>query len=284
MKINFGTAGTCDSFKSDGFKNYKDIPNYLNSYGLNAFEYQCGHGIRVKEQTAIDIGKVLKTDTLKVSLHAPYYISMSSVDPEKRDNSIKYILDSAKLADSIGATRVVVHTGSCSKISRSQALEYTIDTMKRALNTLKENGLYHINICPETMGKINQLGTLDEVLEICKIDDNLIPCIDFGHLNARTFGEIKCEKDYENILLTIKNKLGLFRFENFHSHFSKIEYTLTGGEKKHLTFEDSIFGPSYEQLLNVVKKFELTPTIICESAGTQAIDARTMKNYYNKLN
>jgi len=283
MKIKFGTAGVCEDFKELGYKNYKDIPKYLEQFNLGAFEYQCGHGIRVKEKTALDIGETLNNGKIAISLHAPYYISMSSVDEEKRDNSVQYILDSAKLANIIGATRVVVHTGSCSKISRETALEYTIDTMKKAIAVLKENGLYHIHICPEVMGKINQLGTLEEVLELCKIDDKLIPCIDFGHLNARTFGGIKKEKDYENILLKIRDYLGDFRFKNFHSHFSQIEYTLNGGEKRHLTFDDMEYGPCHKQLLNVIKKLDLTPTIICESAGKQGRDAKTMLDYYNSI-
>lgn len=283
MGIKFGTAGVCNEFKELKFKNYKDIPKYLEHFNLTAFEYQCGHGIRVKEKTAIDIGSTLNNGKIQLSIHAPYYISMSSTEKEKRDNSVNYILKSAEFADTIGASRVVVHTGSCSKISRELALTYTIETMKKALETLKENGLSHIHICPETMGKINQLGTLDEVLEICKLDESLIPCIDFGHLNARTFGDIKTENDYEDILLKIRDILGEFRFKNFHSHFSKIEYTLNGGEKKHLTFSDTEYGPCYKQLLNVVKKFDLTPVIICESSGTQGYDAKTMKEYYKSL-
>ena len=88
------------------------------------------------------------------------------------------------------------------------------------------------------------MGTLQEVMELCKIDESLIPCIDFGHLNARDLGILKSKEDFEGVLDQIENDLGKDRLKIFHSHFSKIEYT-TGGEKRHLTFEDTVYGPDF---------------------------------------
>ena len=132
------------------------------------------------------------------------------------------------------------------------------------------------------MGKINQLGTLDEVLELCALDERLIPCIDFGHLNARTLGGLNSFDDFKAVFDRVENKLGISRLREFHSHFSKIEYS-AGGEKRHLTFEDKVFGPDYQPVIELVLKKNCSPTIICESAGTQAEDAKAMKDYYNKL-
>ena len=120
-------------------------------------------------------------------------------------------------------------------------------------------------------------------MELCKIDESFIPCIDFGHLNARTFGSIKDKSDYEKILDTIENELGSERLKCFHSHFSKIEYTEKGGEKKHLTFADTVYGPQFEPLMELIAKKNLAPTFICESDGTQTEDAKTMKDYYESL-
>jgi deoxyribonuclease-4 len=207
---------------------------------------------------------------------------MSSVEEEKRLNSINYILSSAKAVDYMGGNRIIVHTGSCGKISRETALELAIDTMKKAILALDEAGLGHIHICPETMGKVNQLGTLDEVLALCKLDERLIPCIDFGHLNARDLGYFKTKADYKTVFDKIENALGYDRLCNFHSHFSKIEYT-TGGEKKHLTFEDTVYGPDFEPVIDLVVQKNCSPTFICESDGTQAEDVKRMKDYYNSI-
>ena len=278
----FGPAGTADSFAAMGYKKTTQIPDYLERMGLNAFEYQCGRGVRVNADTAASLKQSFAEKGLRMSLHAPYYISLSGVEEEKRLGSIGYILDSAKAADLLGADRVVVHSGSCSKITREQALELAKDTMKRALATLDENGLGHITLCPETMGKMNQLGTLTEVLELCALDERLVPCIDFGHLNARTLGGMSKPEHFLAVFEEVDNRLGRERLQSFHAHFSKIEYTENGGEKRHLTFEDTLYGPSFDPLAELIVKYDCSPVIICESAGTQSEDAAAMQEMYRQ--
>lgn len=279
MSAKFGPAGNSISFTAMGYKGSLQVPEYIEKMGLDAFEYQCGRGVNIGTDKAKQLGILAKEKDIVLSLHAPYYISMSSVEEEKRLNSINYILASARAVNAMGGNRIVVHTGSCGKISREYALELACDTMKLALKALDEENLGHIHICPETMGKVNQLGTLDEVLSLCELDERLIPCIDFGHLNARDLGALKEYSDFDNIFEQIKNRLGEERMKNFHSHFSKIEYT-TGGEKKHLTFEDTVFGPDFEPVLEICAKRDCSPIFICESDGTQAEDAKQMKDYY----
>ncbi len=282
MSALFGPAGNSASFTEMGYKHSLQVPQYLSKFGLTAFEYQCGRGVNIGLDKAAQFGAAMKNADIAVSLHAPYYISMSSVDEEKRLNSINYILSSARAVNAMGGNRIVVHTGSCGKISREYALELAVDTMRLAIRALDSEGLSNIRICPETMGKINQLGDLNEVLTLCELDERLLPCIDFGHLNARTIGSLKTYNDFENIFDQIENRLGLSRLKEFHSHFSKIEYT-AGGEKKHLTFDDAVFGPNFEPVLEITVKKNCHPTFICESDGTQAEDAAIMKNYYTEL-
>lgn len=278
----FGPAGNAASFSEMGYKNSLDVPDYIVKMGLDCYEYQCGRGVNIGEEKARLLGKKASAAGIGLSLHAPYYISMSSVEEEKRKNSVNYILASARAVNAMGGNRIVVHTGSCGKISREEALALAKDTMRMALDALDSEGLSEIHICPETMGKVNQLGTLDEVLELCLLDERLIPCIDFGHLNARDLGCLKEFYDYENIFIKIRDRLGTDRLKSFHSHFSKIEYT-TGGEKRHLTFEDTVYGPDYEPVMELVLKYGCDPTFICESAGTQAEDAKKMKDYYYSI-
>ncbi|MGN0601040.1 MAG: TIM barrel protein [Oscillospiraceae bacterium] len=279
----FGPAGAAASFKEMGYKKSTQLGDYLTKFGLDHFEYQCGQGVRVSEESAREIGAALRNAGISVSVHAPYFISLSSTEEEKRLNSVNYILASAKAVNAMGGDRIVIHSGSCSKMTREEALGLAKNTMKLARAELVAQGLENIRCCPETMGKINQLGDLYEVMELCKIDESFIPCIDFGHLNARTFGSIKDKSDYEKILDTIENELGSERLKTFHSHFSKIEYTEKGGEKKHLTFADTIYGPQFEPLMELIAKKNLAPTFVCESDGTQTEDAKTMKDFYTSL-
>lgn len=283
MNIKFGPAGTSLSFLSNKNNKLIDYPKYLADFNLGALEYQCGHGIRVSEKTAKEFGEVCKKYNILLSVHSPYYISLSSVDPIKRNRSVEYILKTAIVAKNLGAKRIVIHSGSCAKISRQEALYLSSQTLLKALSELKNLKLSDIILCPEVMGKVNQLGTVDEVIELCKLGENIFPCVDFGHLNARSFGTLKSISDYQQVFDNIKNHLGEFKAKNMHIHFSKIEYASPGGEKRHLTFEDKKFGPDFEPLANLLVQKSATPIVICESAGTQVEDAIYMQNIYNKI-
>lgn len=278
----FGPAGNAQSFAAMGYKKTLQVPEYLTRMGLDAYEYQCGRGVNVSREKAEEFGAACREKGIYVSLHAPYYISMSGVEEEKRLNSINYILQAAHAVNWMGGECIVVHSGSCSKISREEALALATDTLRRAQKALDDESLSHIHICPEVMGKINQLGTLEEVMALCGVDERIIPCVDFGHLNARTFGGLKTAADFGRALDTIENALGRERMQHFHIHFSKIQYTEKGGEKCHLTFADTEYGPEFEPLAEELAKRGAAPVVICESAGTQAEDVAAMKSIWQK--
>ena len=278
--ITFGPGGNSLSWGKRKFPD--DLAEYLGGFGLNGYEIECGRGVRISESTLARLPGIAHENGIYVTLHAPYFISLSSTEEEKRLKSVGYILESAKAAKAVGARKIVVHSGSCSKMTRAEALFLAKDTLKKAQEALDENGLSDVIICPETMGKINQLGTLDEVLELCAVDERFLPTVDFGHLNARTLGGIRGRDDYAKMLDDIENALGFERLSKMHVHFSKIEYT-NGGEKKHLTFADKTFGPDYGPLFEEIKRRSLEPSVICESDGTQAEDAAEMKRFYESL-
>lgn len=280
--VRFGPAGSSDSFAEMGYKSTLDMPEYLVKMGLNAFEYQCGRGVRISTAMAEELGARSRRAGIALSIHAPYYISLSGSEEDKRLKSVDYILQTARAAKDMGADRIVVHSGSVGKMSRGEALALAVQTIKLAQDALDEGGYEDIHMCPETMGKVNQLGTLEEVLELCDVDERMIPCLDFGHLNARSFGGLKGYDDYKSLFEKIENKLGLERLRRFHGHFSKIAYTVPGGEKVHLTFADKEYGPEFEPLARLIWQYNCSPVIICESAGTQAEDAVAMQKMLNK--
>ncbi len=277
--IRFGAAGQSESFKARGHKTSLEIPAYAASFGQKAFEYQCGHGVRLGLEKAAEMAQRAQAHDVLFSVHAPYFISMSSMVEETRLNSIGYILQSCAVVKALGGKRVIFHAGSCGKQSREDALAKATDTMQRIVAAVDEAGYGDLTLCPETMGKIGQLGDLEEVLALCKVDSRITPCIDFGHLNARTLGGIATQADYAAILDRMQEVLGDARAAQFHVHFSRIEFT-KGGEKRHWTFADTQFGPEPLPLLELFAQRGLTPTVICESAGTQAEDAATMQQAY----
>ena len=166
------------------------------------------------------------------------------------------------------------------KRTRREAQDIALNSLKEIVAAVDGEGFGHITLYPETMGKINQLGDLDEVLELCTLDKRLTPCIDFGHLYARTLGELEGHEACVRMLDRVVEVLGEERASRFHSHFSKIQFTLGGGEKMHLTFDQDEFGPDPAPLMAEIARRNWNPTFICESAGTQAEDAVTMKKLY----
>ncbi len=281
MIAKFGAAGNSDSFYKEGHKASEEMPQWLSNMGLDAYEYQCGNGVRCGEATARKIAEKAQEHGIIMSVHSPYYINLATPEEEKRAGNINYILQSSRLVKYLGGDRVVVHSGALGKMTREEATERAKECLKIVRSEMINAGFSDVRLCIETMGKINQLGNLDEVMELCRVDDSFLPCIDFGHLNARTLGGLKTKADFEAIFDAIENKLGSERLSVFHSHFSKIEYT-KGGEKKHLTYEDTVYGPDFDFVAEIMAERDVGATIICESSGTQAEDALTMKKIYEK--
>ena len=276
-KALFGPAGSEENF----IKNYKSsiyMPEYLHNMGLDAFEYQCGRGVNISDETAQALGKSAKHYGITLSVHSPYYINLSSGEDERKAKNVNYILQSCNAASQMGAERVVVHCGGLSGKTREEAMHNTLINISDALRAMDDSGFGGISLCIETMGKQNVLGDLDEVITICRHDDRLIPCIDFGHLNARTIGGVSDEQSFGAVIDRIKDGLGYARASRMHVHFSRIEYSAKG-EVRHLTFDNNEFGPD-PRLISLMYDKLMYPTVICESAGTQAKDALMLKQIY----
>ena len=280
MSAKFGPGGNSDAFKLAGGKSTLQAPGFVKRIGLDAYEYEAGNGLSASEEMLAGIGLKAKEHGIAMSFHTPYFISLSSVEKEKRIKSVEYIKQSAHASKLLDANIMVVHCGSCAKISRETAMEYATETLENAAQMMDDCGFKTL-LGIETMGKINQLGTLSEVLKLCKISKLFAPVVDFGHLNARDQGILKTTDDFKRIFDEIATTLGAEYAENLHCHFSKIMFTEMG-EKKHLTFEDDIYGPEFAPLAKAIVELGVSPTIICESAGTQSDDALMMKKIYEE--
>lgn len=280
MSAIFGPAGNAESFP---YKSSADAPKWLRELGLDCYEYQCGKGVNVGEATARKIGQAAVEHGISLSLHAPYFINLANPDPESLQKTIGYITSACLAADQIGAKRVIIHSGALMKRTRRQALDTALYSIREVLKACDGAGFAHLTLCPETMGKINQLGDLDEVLELCTVDERLLPCVDFGHLYARSLGADEGAEAFARMLDRMEEVLGAARASCFHSHFSRIEFTPGGGEKCHRTFADhGGYGPDWSPLAAEVARRGWSPTFICESAGTQAEDALEMKRIYEE--
>ena len=281
MKALFGPAGNAESFAAAGFRATADAPAWLAQMGLTAYEYQCGRGVRVGTETAQKIGQAAQENGVTLSLHAPYFINLSTDTEEQREKNVRYVLESCRAAQDMGADRIVVHTGGLGKRSREAAMENSRYNVRTLLDQKEAAGYDSVTLCLETMGKVNVIGTAEEIMELVALDDRLMPCIDFGHLNARTHGGMCTREDVAALYDLMENTIGGARARQFHSHFSKIEYG-KGGEVRHLTFADTVYGPEFDAVAQETAARGYTPRFICESAGTQAEDAVSMMRCYQK--
>lgn len=280
--IRFGPSGNEKRFGETGHKSTVEAPQYVADMGLNAYEYSFGRGINIGDDKAAEIGAAAAKLDVALSVHAPYYINFANPDDAMEEKSYNYVLNSALKCKTFGGNRVVFHPSTVGKLTRAEAVELTKKRISVLADLIVGNNLDNMWFCPETMGKINQIGDVEEVTEFCKFADFYIPTIDFGHINARTQGSLRTEEDYERLIVHVINNLGMERASQMHVHFSKIEYG-KGGEVRHLTFDDTVFGPEFLPLAKVIKKYKLSPVIICESDGTQARDAAEMKRIYESL-
>ena len=277
--IKFGPSGNSIAFQEAGFSKSEQSATWVKEMGLNCFEYSFGRGVNLSDEKAISIGNAFSRAGVEISVHAPYYINLANPEEENAAKSYNYILQSAEKVKLMGGKRVVFHPASQGKMKREQAVELTIKRLKTLRDIVYEKGLEDLIYCPETMGKLAQIGTIEEITEFCKIDKIYTPAVDFGHVNSREFGSLKTEQDYLDRLNYMIDNLGYERMKHFHIHFSKIEYSAKG-EVRHLTFEDDHYGPDYVPLMSALKKLDLHPFVVCESAGTQDKDALKMQNAY----
>lgn len=282
MGIKFGPAGNSESFYEEGNRSSLQMPRWLAKRGLDAYEYACGRGVKISDDAAAALGEQAREHGILLSLHSPYFSNLATPDPEKQEKSIGYIMQSAHTAFVMGAGRVVVHMGSAGKLTRAEGISLSKKLLARVLARMEEQGYGGVTLCIETMGKVNQLGTVEETLDVCAMDERLLPVFDFGHINAREQGSLKNKADFAALLEAAENKIGVDRAKQMHIHFSKIEYTHMG-EKRHLTFADQEYGPEFEPLGEALFQRDYAPVVICESAGTMAEDALYMKRVYQTI-
>lgn len=280
--VRFGPSGNSEKFYELGFKESWQAPKWLNSQGLSAYEYSFSLGRFLGEESSKKIADEAREYDIQISVHAPYYINFCNQSDISYENNFKYLLNSLRGAKMLGGKTCVVHVGSQMKLTREEAFYNVEKNLKEFLKIYYDEKLQDVKIAPETMGKFSYIGTVDEILEIASWDENIIPCFDFGHINCITQGALKTEDDFRRIFEKGINRIGFDKINNCHIHFSKIKYG-EKGEIAHLTFDDEIYGPRFEPFINIVNELKINPVIISESKGTQSDDAKTMRNYYEKL-
>jgi len=271
-KLRFGPAGMPLALKG------KKLPEgiaYTAKIGLGAFEVEFVQGVRIRKEDAIEAARVAKEKDILLSCHGPYFVNCCSPEKEKQETSKRNLLEALRAAHLLGAKIVVFHPGFYQGQKPEVARDNAVRVLKEVIEKMKDEKL-DVLLGAETTGKPSQYGSLDEVLELCKIlgTKYIRPVIDYGHISSRENGMIKGKEQYETIFKKIKDALGKEGLEGLHCHFSEQEYS-EKGEKRHVPLGTNNHPP-VKPLMDLIRQNKYRFTIISESPLLEE-DALTMK-------
>ena len=274
-KLLFGTAGipisTPNPSTIEGIKQVKKL-------GLGGMELEFVHSINVSIEKAPEVKKIALENSINLTCHGSYYINLNAVEKEKIEASIQRVLGAAKRADDCGAFSMTFHPAFYLKNSPAETMKNVLTQMKKITSSLKNEGR-KITVRPETTGKGTQFGSLDELLELSSQLDNVLPCIDFSHLHARSGGKMNTYAEFRDALEKSERVLGKDFLKNLHCHVSGIAYS-EKGEKNHLILKESDFN--YKELLQALKDMNCAGPVICESPNIEE-DALLLKKTFEEL-
>ena len=280
MIPKFGVAGVPVNYKGKP----KDFYQWLRDLGLNAYEVQCTFGFKMSDKNKELVIKA-QEDGFYISIHGPYYINLGSVNPTVVARSIDILKQGIELAKSINCKRIIFHPGGGHE-NTEQGREDAINRIIAHLNTIaSEIDMQDVRFYPEIGGKTANLGSLDEIIKICKGCEYAYPCIDIAHLHAREVGSITSKEILRSKLQHLKEELtDKFNYVHFHA------YTINYGDKgeiKHLvhgeTMPDGSEGlPNLDWFVELLHEFNLEPWVISEAHDSQELGAKYIRDTYFK--
>lgn len=275
----FGPAGVPPLFRAMG-ADLLAVPALLREEGLDAFEYEAvrwGKIPQIKQAEAEKLGLEAKRNDVLLSVHGSYYINLAG-EKDVLEASKQRLIACASAAEWMGAYVAVFHPGFYGKIGKSGAFKKCVESLKDVVKTMESLGIRNVKLGAETMGRHVQLGSLEEILNICAEVDRTQLVIDWSHLHARGMGRFRTKLDFRSVIEEVENKLGIEAARNMHCHFTKIEFT-EKGEKRHHVLDEKKYGPNFQLLAETISEFKLRPVVICETPMLD-IDAMKMKNTF----
>lgn len=271
-KLNFLTAGMPLSTGKGG---YEQALNIIREMNLDGMEVEFVHGVRMTEPTR----QFIKSQNdLIFTAHGPFYVNLNSQEDEKIEASVQRIIETAQAAFDFGGYSITYHAAFYMGKDKETVYQQVKAQTQKIIEHLEKFNI-KVWIRPETTGKATQWGDYEEIIRLSKEFEQVLPCIDFSHIHARTAGEYNSYDEFCKVLDRISKELGDVAINNFHAHLAGIDYT-SKGEKKHLNLEDS--DMNYKDLLHALKSFGVKGALVCESPNIET-DAKILKDYYMSL-
>ncbi len=282
MEIKFASYGNSKKFY-EKYESSLDAPRYIASLGLDGYEYLCNQGVHISDDACLILKENAIKNNIALSVRAYDFLSLSHSDEETRRKSVDILYETARAANIMGAERVVFPLDNCAIRARKDVFSNTKKSLFEALSRLKADGIENVYLCPEAMGLIHDLGTVDEVISLCLCDERILPAINAGNIYARSQGRECDTLFYEKLIDKLHKKLGAYRGDNFHLYYSKVEYTHHGFREDINFFECEDENQSCEGLFKAVKNKKITPFVVCKSPDTQDTDCVLMKEIYKRI-
>ncbi len=248
----------------------------VRALGLDAMEMEFVRGVKMSENMARKVGAMAKEKDVVLTAHGPYFINLNSSESTKVEASRRRIYQTARITWIAGGYSIVFHAAYYGKVIREKVYEKVKEEMKKILRQLEDEGI-DIWVRPETTGKETQFGTVEEIVKLSEELPQVLPCIDFAHLHARSVGRYNTYDEFRDVLAYVEEHLGSEALNNMHIHVSGIEYG-PKGEKRHLNLRDS--DMNYQELLRVWKEFDIKGVVISESPNLEG-DALLLKKIYH---
>ncbi|RJQ17292.1 hypothetical protein C4573_04540 [Candidatus Woesearchaeota archaeon] len=273
-KLHFGTGGIPLSTEP---RNIDNGIRQIKQLGLSCMEMEFVQSVFITKETAPKVKESAKKEEVVLTAHGSYYINLNAKEKDKLDASIQRILAAARITSLCGGYSITFHPAFYLKDAKEQVYETVKQQLKTIIKTL-QNESVDVWIRPETTGKPTQFGDYLELLKLSSEIEQIMPCVDFAHLHARSNGKFNTYEEFAEVLTDIEKFLGKEGLQNMHIHMSGINYG-EKGEKNHLELKDSDF--QYKELMKAFKEFKIKGVVICESPNLEK-DALLMKKEYER--
>ena len=250
----------------------------VRELGLDAMELEFVRGVKMGDDLAYKVRSVSEAAKVVLTAHAPYYINLNSPERAKVEASINRVLETARVAHKAGGWSIVFHPAYYGKDSAEVVYDRVKEALKRIVKALMDEGVA-VWVRPETSGGLAEFGGLEEVVRLSQEVENVLPCVDFAHIHARSGGKYNSYEEFAEILNFLERELGEEVLKSMHMHFSGIEYG-DKGEIKHLNLQESDF--KYVELARALKDYSIEGVIISESPNIEG-DALLLKETYQRV-
>ncbi|MFH1173912.1 MAG: TIM barrel protein [archaeon] len=260
--LRFGTAGIPLSTQKPstltGIARVREL-------GLDCMELEFVHSVNVSKELAPAVKKTAQDNDIILTAHGQYYINLNAQEKEKMHASIQRVLNAARILHLCGGYSLTFHAGFYLGMDKPVVYDTIKKNMQLITKTLHDEG-NNVWVRPETTGKETQWGDLQEILNLSRDVEHVMPCIDFSHLHARYNGRNNTKQEFSALLGQVEKTLGKEGLQNMHIHISGINYG-EKGEKNHLLLKESDFN--YTDLLLTLKSFNVRGCVICESPNIE---------------